>query len=246
MVGWVNTPGSGGVDIQKNKPVIHVNAPVGSTVDFTLNSVIIKSIPSEKSFPNVDGKTAEYYYTAKANGTYTVTASLNADAASSTVIVNGIGQYDVALHIYPAGAIYWLGDEILTITGGWVGGSSNSAYTAKGTFTKDADSMFVKDVDNGTYSAVTNNQISLINYNTLYFECYKVTGATQSCTLRINSTLPSSSWSLSTTFSNDSISSDPNNPSVKSANIASLTSSYRIALGGLKTTGIYFTKVWLE
>ena len=88
MIGWVNTPGIGGVAIQKNKPVIHVNALLGSTIDFIY-------IPSAKSFPNVDGKTADYYYSCPSIGTWTVTATLGTDTVSDTITINNNKQYDV-------------------------------------------------------------------------------------------------------------------------------------------------------
>ncbi len=86
----------GGGGLNPNKPLIHVNAPVGSTVDFTLSGIVVKSIPSAKAFPNVDGTSADYYYSA-ANGTYTVTATLSGDTASETVSVSTAKQYDVKL-----------------------------------------------------------------------------------------------------------------------------------------------------
>lgn len=87
--------GGGGLNV--GRPLIHVNAPVGSTVTFTLSRLIVKSITPDKAFTNSDGVTADYYYSSPANGTYTVTATLGTDTTSGTVIVSENKQYDLSL-----------------------------------------------------------------------------------------------------------------------------------------------------
>lgn len=106
----LNMVGGGAGGLNPNDALIHVNAPLGSTVDFTLSSVIVATIPPAKAFTNSDGETADYYYIAKADGTYTVTATLTPETASNTVVVNGAGQYDIALsfnlYLFRNGAVH--------------------------------------------------------------------------------------------------------------------------------------------
>ena len=94
-----NMVGGGGGSLNPSDALIHVNAPLGSTVEFATGGVTVKTIDPSKAFANVDGTTADYYYPVKsANyGTWTVTATLTPDTASDTVVVSGAGQYDVKL-----------------------------------------------------------------------------------------------------------------------------------------------------
>ena len=87
--------GGGGLNV--GRPLIHVNAPVGSTVTFTLSGLIVKSITPDKAFTNSDGVTADYYYANPANGTYTVTSTQGAYSATDTVVVSENKQYDITI-----------------------------------------------------------------------------------------------------------------------------------------------------
>lgn len=89
----------GGGSFNPSDALIHVNAPLGSTVEFSLGGVTAATILPAKAFANVDGETADYYYPVKAAnyGAWTVTATLSTDTASDTVTVNAAKQYDVEL-----------------------------------------------------------------------------------------------------------------------------------------------------
>lgn len=100
MIGKTNSGvGSGGLSLKN--AIIHVNAPIGSTVEFSFGGVIVKTILPEKAFVNMDNETADYYYSVKAAnyGTWTITATLGNidDTTSDTVTVNDIKQYDIEL-----------------------------------------------------------------------------------------------------------------------------------------------------
>lgn len=89
--------GSGG--LSPNNAVIHVNAPVGSTVTFAKGGVTVKVLDASKGHANVDGESADYYLSVSASnyGTWTVTATLGIDTASDTVTVDSAEQYDVLI-----------------------------------------------------------------------------------------------------------------------------------------------------
>ena len=100
----VRRGGTGGMSA--NNAVIHVNAPLGSTVTFSKGGVITKTINPGNAHTNIDGKTADYYYAinASAYGTWTMTASKTGETSvSETVTVSAAKEYDVNLqYIVPA------------------------------------------------------------------------------------------------------------------------------------------------
>lgn len=90
--------GSGG--LSPNNAVIHVNAPVGSTITFTKGGIVAKVLGPGKSHVNAEDNTlADWYYSVSpANyGTWTVTATLGADASSETVTVDSAKEYDLRI-----------------------------------------------------------------------------------------------------------------------------------------------------
>ena len=100
----VRRGGTGGMSV--NNAVIHVNAPLGSTVTFSKGGVVTKTINPGNAHTNIDGKTADYYYAinASAYGTWTMTASKTGETSvSETVTVSAAKEYDVNLqYIVPA------------------------------------------------------------------------------------------------------------------------------------------------
>lgn len=100
----VRRGGTGGMSV--NNAVIHVNAPLGSTVTFSKGGVVTKTINPGNAHTNIDGKTADYYYAINASsfGTWTMTASKTGEtSASETVTVSAAKEYDVDLqYIVPA------------------------------------------------------------------------------------------------------------------------------------------------
>lgn len=99
MIGWTNTADSG-TNIQNVKAVIHVTAPVGSTISFSKGDIVAKVLGPEKSHVNAEDNTlADWYYAvAPSNyGTWTITATRGLDTASKTVTVDSNKQYDLEL-----------------------------------------------------------------------------------------------------------------------------------------------------
>lgn len=102
--------GSGGGLSIKNA-VIHVKAPIGSTIDFSKGGVVSKSIGPDKAHPNSDGSNADYYYSVKSGnyGTWTITGTLDGDTATESVTVDAAYVYDVEI-IY---GYYWVKNGVL-------------------------------------------------------------------------------------------------------------------------------------
>lgn len=99
MIGRSNTGGGGG-GLSPRSAVIHVTAPVGSTISFSKGGVVAKVLGPEKSHVNADDNTlADWYYSVSSSnyGEWTVTATLGTETASDTVIVDSASEYDVVL-----------------------------------------------------------------------------------------------------------------------------------------------------
>lgn len=92
----VRRGGSGG--LSPNGAVIHVTAPVGSTISFAKGGVVAKVLGPEKSHVNADYNTlADWYYSVSSSnyGTWTVTATLSGNTASKTIKISTNEQYDL-------------------------------------------------------------------------------------------------------------------------------------------------------
>ena len=98
--------GAGG--LSPNNAVIHVTAPVGSTISFAKGGVTAKVLGPEKSHVNADDNTlADWYYSVSSSnyGTWTVTATLSGNTKSDTVTIDSNEQYDLSLS-YHVPALY--------------------------------------------------------------------------------------------------------------------------------------------
>lgn len=153
--------------------LIHVNAPLGSTISFEKNNVIVAIILPAKSFPNEDGITADYYYSIKsANyGTWTIISTDGTSTASKIITVNDNNQYDVTL-IYSL-ILYNYGDTCEEESGGWTLKVKDSAH-AQAAF--ESDHIRINGIPNtdrsGRYaSARTISSIDFSHFRTLKFIC---------------------------------------------------------------------------
>lgn len=79
--------------------ILHVSAPVGSTVTISKSGSTAKSLGPGKSHTNSDSGNSEYYFSiTPANyGTWTVTATNDSGIASMDVTVNTNEEYDVEI-----------------------------------------------------------------------------------------------------------------------------------------------------
>ena len=100
MIGRTNSGTGGGGCLSPNNAVIHVTAPVGSTITFSKGGVVAKVLPPEKSHINAaDSTMADWYFSVSSNnyGTWIVVASLNEDTGSETITIDSNKEYDITL-----------------------------------------------------------------------------------------------------------------------------------------------------
>lgn len=107
----VRRGGTGGLSV--NSAVIHVNAPLGSTVTFSKGGVVVKTLASGKGHANADGETADYYFSISPSnyGIWDVEASLDGASAGDSIEILTNSQHDVLIgYRVPAAyqAIEWL------------------------------------------------------------------------------------------------------------------------------------------
>lgn len=98
--------GGGGLSV--NAAILHLQAPIGSTITLSKNNVVVKVLGPEKSHVNADGPTvADWYYSVSSSnyGTWTVTATLSGSTASDTVTIDSNEQYDLSFS-YHVPALY--------------------------------------------------------------------------------------------------------------------------------------------
>ena len=89
---------SGG--LSPDSAVIHVTAPVGSTISFSKGGVVAKVLGPEKSHVNAEDNTlADWYYSVSSSnyGAWSITATLSSYTASKTITIDNVRQYDVVL-----------------------------------------------------------------------------------------------------------------------------------------------------
>ena len=240
-IGRTNSGSGGGVS--PNKITIHVNASLGCNIDFSLNSSIVKTIPANKAIPNSDGKTADYYYSTTATGTYTVTATIDGISTSKTVTVSATKQYDVTIRLV---VIYNLGNEYTSLTGGLekIKGINNDGYSV-GTMTKNSDNIYLNATSAHAVGAITVNTISLKGCTTLNIDTTSAGGSQG----------PRLVWSTSHNSPMDTGQQLANiqftGSGVHSMDISSVNTTLAyVCVRALATTGnssnVTFTKIWAE
>lgn len=80
--------------------LLHVTAPVGSTLTFETGGVTVKTLgPGRAHTKAADSDMADYYCPVGSGsyGTWTVTATLDSDSASDSVTISANRQYDMVL-----------------------------------------------------------------------------------------------------------------------------------------------------
>lgn len=97
----LNMVGGGGGGLSPNAAVIHVTAPVGSTISFSKGGVVVKVIGPEESHVNADNPTfADWYYAVSSSlyGTFTLSATDTAGITETkSVAVSSNEQYDIVI-----------------------------------------------------------------------------------------------------------------------------------------------------
>lgn len=143
MIGWTNMA-DGGVNIQNNKAIIHVLAPIGSTINFLKDGITIVLKPDKSFVDLIDNYWAHWYYSVSPSnyGTWTITATRWQDTSSRNVTIDSNKQYDVGV-AYFCGIkrIYNTSDPVWTREGASIDYSATASVgTAAGS--SDFDSVY--------------------------------------------------------------------------------------------------------
>lgn len=173
--------GGGEGGFSTKNAIIHVNAPLGSTVAFSKGGVVAKSLGPTDAFSNVDGETADYYYPVKATnyGEWTVAGTLGDQSDSHTVTVDAAKQYDIEIIYFLY--LYKYGVSNTDIIGRW---DTNSYYCTVA-FAKDRITFMQTDYG-GCAALYTVNKISLAKRTKL---CVDADPGTTSCTFGLTSSI---------------------------------------------------------
>ena len=90
----------GGGVLPVNAAVLHITAPVGSSITLVKGGVTVAVLASGKGHTNAaDTTVADWYYAVDAGsyGDWTITAALSGKSSSKTVTINSKKEYDVRL-----------------------------------------------------------------------------------------------------------------------------------------------------
>lgn len=101
MIGRTNAFSGGGGGMSPTDAVIHVTAPVGSTISFSFGGVTIETLGADKSHISAaDNSLAEWYYSTSDYGVWTIVSVLGDASVTESVTVSAINQYDVVIEYY--------------------------------------------------------------------------------------------------------------------------------------------------
>lgn len=155
----------GGGGLSPGSAVIHVTAPVGSTISFSKGGVVAKVLGPEKSHVNAaDSTLADWYYSVSPNnyGTWTVTGALGTSTGSKNVTITSNREYGVTIQYQ-----FWIhkvGDGLSSdFSVSWTSGKS-------GTVNENEISCNYSD---SFCCMVITPSIDLKDYSTLHFEYIK-------------------------------------------------------------------------
>ena len=160
----------GGEIILPTDAILRVIAPAGSTVTISKGAVI----KSDGGHENADDNTLyDYYFIIHASqfdsvNPWTVTATLGAQTASTTVIVDAANEYGAILSY---GIFLWdNGDECTAITGGWVNGAKATSNYTVTNITKTSSINYSWSSATRQSFGMTTNKITLYNGDVLKAE----------------------------------------------------------------------------
>lgn len=135
MVGWTNTSG-GGLNIQSNKAVIHVTAPVGSTISFEYGGIVVAVLGPKYSFVSAaDSLKAEWYYSVSHGnyGLWTIRAQRSIFEKSENIEVDSNKQYDISFSVLE-NYLYNNGVENILYTSDLINSGGSSTITKESTY----------------------------------------------------------------------------------------------------------------
>lgn len=170
----LNMVGGGVGGLTSTDALLRVQAPAGSTVTITKGS----TTKTDQGHENADDSTIYDYYfiihQSQFDSTtpWTVTATLNTQTASATVLISENAEYDLELSY--GFYLYNNGDQCTAVTGGWsyaafLSTSNYSAGTLDTAYNGTTCYLSANGV-NKQISAVTVNKIDVTDYNALRIE----------------------------------------------------------------------------
>lgn len=164
---------SGGGGLSTNDALLHINAPTGSTITLKKNSVTVATLAANQGHANIDGVTADWYYSvSSANyGTWAVTATKSGETATENVAINSNKQYDVTieykLYIFKSGTGL---NSSYTVNQTRSGSSYYIDTTSFGATSVSSGAMFyfTPKVDITKYTKLRVDQICYAQYSSTY------------------------------------------------------------------------------
>lgn len=232
--------GGGGGGMSPGNAVIHVNAPVGSTVSFIKNGIVAKVLPASKGHINSDGESEDYYFPVSAGnyGEWTVEAVRGDMSSSHSVTVSEAEQYDVKClyRLY----LYKDGDTFDDVTGGW---TRTAGYPVLG-------STYIQ-LESGNYCAISPankfargdyTKLSFVFTNTTITAGYTLVAVTEDTRLSFSYLKSSAAAYIN---HNDAIYSSPEKKSIDLSSLPS-TTQYYIALAADSSKYNRFYEVYFE
>lgn len=170
----LNMVGGGVGGLTSTDALLRVQAPAGSTVTIAKGS----TTKTDQGHENADDSTIYDYYfiihQSQFDSTtpWTVTATLNTQTASATVLISENAEYDLELSY--GFYLYNNGDQCTAVTGGWsyaafLSTSNYSAGTLDTAYNGTTCYLSANGV-NKQISAVTVNKIDVTDYNALRIE----------------------------------------------------------------------------
>lgn len=153
MYGLTNSVNSSG-GLSPDAAVLHVRAPIGSTVSISKNNIVAKTIGPGRAHGNADGKNADYYFPIKsANyGAWVVTSTDGVWTRSIPVTISANQYYYIKIEymLY----LFRNGDQCTDVTGGW------KAMGSSTTKILDDSIVLIGSSQGGNQSVFTNSKVN--------------------------------------------------------------------------------------
>lgn len=223
-----------------NAAVIHVNAPFGSTVEFTKDGVTAKTISPTYGHPNANdnGETADYYYAVFSGnyGTWTVSAHDEYFTTSNTVVVDNNIQYDVVLSF--SIQLYHNGVKSSNLVASNVYASSTQSLTIDGTDLVAYGSFGGQGSNNGVFYFGTNSLVNLFHRTKIRFTLGRMrlvrrSGGTDTAIIGLLAAKPvnqkNPTWLVSTTLINTDL---PRTYDIDISSYGETNTSYAVGIVG--------------
>lgn len=229
----LNMVGGGGGGLQATDAILRVIAPAGSTVTISKGGVSKSDAGHENA---ADNTLYDYYFIIHQSqldnvNPWTVTATLDGDSASDTVIIDSADEYDVELSF---GTLYSPGDSSGWTSMAWSSASGRTAHAP--TISYGPTSMdLLQDANHS--GIVYHDPVDLTNFSTLIAKGSFTGHSVADNGLYVFSSL-SGTYYDSSYVSKDSLSHADATDTQFEIDVSSLTGEYYVAFGLARNSGI--------